>query len=164
MRIAKGDAAMSDVKKIEATKAAAEELGATKDEDALELMLGMIEKESKENPALADDLGFRPEYGPQMGLIDNLKSLGRKIATTWSRQLHAIVCGEADQDSKDREKILTALNMGEAAVIGAVAAALIGLSLPAALAAAAAPLIVKRFIWPAKDVLCEGWKESLGAA
>lgn len=58
---------------------------------------------------------------------------------------------------------LTSLNLGEAAVIAAVAGALIGLGVGAAIAAPLAPLIVRRFIWPAKDELCVAWGESIDA-
>jgi len=38
---------------------------------------------------------------------------------------------------------------------------LLTLGVYAAIAAALAPLIVKRFIWPAKDELCAAWGEGV---
>jgi hypothetical protein len=73
------------------------------------------------------------------------------------------VCGGKGNDKADREKILGALRLDEAAVIAAVAAALIAMAVPAPIAAAAAPLIVKKFIWPARDELCDAWGEALKA-
>lgn len=59
---------------------------------------------------------------------------------------------------------LTSLNLGEgAAVIATLAGASIGLGVGAAIAALLAPLIGRRFIWPAKDELCVAWGESIDA-
>jgi hypothetical protein len=70
-------------------------------------------------------------------------------------------CGGKDENQKDRKAVLDSINLGEAAVIAAAASAVLSLGAPAALAAAVAPLIVKRFIWPAKDELCEAWGEGI---
>lgn len=132
-----------------------------KDQDALALLLGMREKAIKEKPKLAEDPYFIPTYAEHMGLIDDVKALGWSIAVRWGKELHGMVCGAQDKDKADRTKILEALNLGETAVIGAVAAALMAMMVPAPIAAAAAPLIVKRFIWPARDELCAAWGEAL---
>lgn len=145
---------------VQAVVEAAEELRG-KDEAALELLLGMREKEIEKDPNLKNDPNLTPVYGPHMGLIDDLKSLGGRLALRWSKELYQMVCGAENGVQADRKKILDALNLGEAAVIGAVAATLLAIAVPAALAAAAAPLIVKRFIWPARDELCVAWGEAI---
>jgi hypothetical protein len=48
----------------------------------------------KEKPALKDKLDLFPEYAPHMGLIDDLKATGRKIAVRWSKELYTLVCGQ----------------------------------------------------------------------
>jgi hypothetical protein len=146
---------------VNAVRTAAEKL-ACKDEAALELLLGLQERAIAENPALADDPYLAPQYDPHMGLLANLQSVGRRVALRWAKELHGLVCGSTSSDEEDRKKILDALNMGQAAVIGAVAAVLMPV-LPAPVAAAAAVLIVKRFIWPARDELCTVWGEALQA-
>jgi hypothetical protein len=59
-------------------------------------------------------------------------------------------------DQAERDKLLNASNLGETATIGVVAGALMTFGVPAPIAAAATALIVKRFIWPARDELRVG--------
>jgi hypothetical protein len=147
---------------VGAVQSAAQNL-ADRDEDALELLLGLQQQAIDKDPELASDPNLSPQYEPHMGLLDTVKSLGRSIAFRWAESLHGLVCESKSVDQQDRNKILDALNLGETAVIGAVAAALMGLAVPAPIAAAAAALIVKRFIWPARDELCTAWGEALQA-
>jgi hypothetical protein len=92
-----------------------------------------------------------------------MRALGRKILKRWNKELHGLVCGSGSANEKERTEILNSLNLGETAVIAAVAAALFGLGVPPPIAAALAPLIVKKFIWPAKDELCIAWGEGIKA-
>jgi hypothetical protein len=93
-----------------------------------------------------------------------LKALGRRILARWSKELYTAICGSSAKDAEARNKVLTAINLGEAALIAAVAGALLWITAPAALAAALAPLIVKKFIAPAGEELCEYWGEAINAA
>lgn len=135
-----------------------------RDEDSLELLLGLRAKAIEKTPSLQDDPDFEPKYdGQTMGAVDDLKALGRRILNRWNKELHGIVCGGTTDDKAGRNAILNSLNLGEAAVIAAVAGALVSAGAAAALAAAAAPLIVKRFIIPARDELCAAWSEAIEA-
>lgn len=137
----------------------------SKDEASLELLVGLREQAINLNPALKDTVDLEPKYdGQTMGALDDLRALGRSILKRWNKELYGLVCESKVGDQKDREAILDALNLGQAAVIAAVAGALIGLAVPAPIAAALAPLIVRRFIWPAKDELCAAWGEGIKAA
>jgi hypothetical protein len=143
---------------------AANRLHKQKDEVALELLIGMRAKAIEQDPALKDDIDFEPKYEAEtMGALDEIKALGRRILNRWNRELYGVVCGNQGDDQKARTAVLNSLNLGEAAVIAAVAGALLSLGVAAAIAAALAPLIVKRFIWPAKDELCNAWGEELTA-
>lgn len=137
---------------------------ARKDEASLEVLLGMIEKEIERDPAAKETAFLEPKYeGTAMGPLDDLKRLGLRILKRWNKELNQLVCGGKSDDSKDRQAILNSLGLGEAAMIAAVAGALLSLGVFAPLAAAMAPLIVKRFIAPAKDELCEAWGEAIKA-
>lgn len=150
---------MADVNEV---IAAAQRLYDRKDEVGLELLIGMRDRAIEKIPALEDDVEFEPEYEAQtMGPLDDIKALGRKVLNRWNKELYSLVCNKEGDDQKDRKAILDSLSLGETAVIGAVAAALLTLGVAAAIAAALAPLIVKRFIWPAKDELCDAWGEGL---
>lgn len=133
-----------------------------KDEAALELLVGLRAKAIELDPTLIDRVDLEPKYdGPLMGTLDDVRDLGRRILKRWNKELYGLVCEVKSDDQKARTAILDALNLGQAAVIGAVAGALMTLTVPAPIAAALAPLIVKKFIWPAKDELCTAWGEGI---
>lgn len=142
---------------------AADRLHHQKDEVGLELLIGMRAKAIEQDPALRDDPDFEPKYQAQtMGPLDDIKALGSQILNRWNLELYGVVCGNMGYQ-KDRKAVLDSLNLGETAVVAAVAGALLSLGVTAAIAAGLAPLIVRRFIWPAKDELCDAWREALTA-
>jgi hypothetical protein len=133
-----------------------------RDQASLELLIGMRERAIEKVPALRDNPDFELQYERQtMGPVEDLKALGRSILNRWNVELHGIVCGNSTADQSGRKAILDSLNLGEAAMIAAVAGALLSMGAAAALAAAVAPLIVKRFVAPAKDELCAAWSEAI---
>ena len=147
---------------LSAIVTAARRLNEQKEDEALYVLIGMREKAVANEPGLKDDPELEVVYAePTMGPLDDIKRLGKRITNRWSKELHAIVCGNADKDAEVRESLLNSLSLGEAAVIAAVASALISLGVGAAIAAPLAPLLVRRFIWPAKDELCEAWGEAI---
>ena len=153
---------MSDLNEV---IAAANQLNEQKqDDEALLLLIGMREQALAAEPARKDDPHLAVSYDdPTMGPLDDIRRLGKRIMTRWNKELFAIVCGNETVDSKERADLLNSLNLGETAVIAAVAGVLISLGVGAAIAAPLAPLIVRRFIWPAKDELCVAWRESIDA-
>lgn len=133
----------------------------SRDESSLEVLLALRQRALERDPGLNDNVDFEPQYdSTTMGALDDLKDLGRRILKKWNKELYKIICANGGYE-KDRKAVIESLNLGEAAVIGAVATALLSLGVAAALAAVLAPLIVKRFIWPAKDELCAAWGEAL---
>jgi hypothetical protein len=136
----------------------------SKDDISLEILLGLREKAIERNPALKDDPDFEPKYdGQTMGAMNEIKALGRRVLIRWNKEIYGVVCGGKGDDQMARKTVLDSLSLGEAAVIAAVATLLLNLGTAAALASALAPLIVKRFIWPAKDELCAAWGEGITA-
>jgi len=133
-----------------------------KDNEALEVLIAKRAKAIEKDASLEDDVTFEPKYdAPTMGTLEDLKELGQRIINRWNKELHGVVCGKKSEDESARQKVLDSLSLDEAAVIAAVATALLSLGVAAALAAAIAPVIVRRFIWPAKDELCDAWGERL---
>jgi hypothetical protein len=131
------------------------------DEDALLVILGKQEAVIDEDYSLAADPTLDPEYdSTHMGVIDDLKGIGSRIAQRWNKELYKLVCGSGDSDN--RKQLLDALNVSEAAAIGVVASLLLAIT-PAAVAAPLAALLVKTFLIPAKDELCEAWAEAVKA-
>jgi hypothetical protein len=143
---------------------AAQRLAHEKELPALEVLVGTRAMAIEQDPGLADDAEFEPEYPTEtMGALTEIKQLGRRILKRWNKELHDLVCSDTETDQKTRSAILDSLSIGEAAVIAAVAGALLSLGVGAALAAPLAPLIVKKFIWPARHELCAAWSEAIAA-
>jgi hypothetical protein len=137
-----------------------------KDTDTLVLQIGMREAAIKKNPALANDLGWEPQYESALmgnATLDELKRLGWKIIDSWNRQIYGIVCTSKGADDPSGKAILQALKLNDAAVIAALASALLALGAPAVIAAAVAPFLLTHFINPAKGVLCDAWGEAIKA-
>lgn len=99
-----------------------------------------------------------------MGIKDDLKLLGRQILKRWERSAYDIVCGGMPEDDKARSELKNALGLGEAAAIGALSTALIGVGLMPALAPVLAAILVKKFFNPAYGTFCDYWKSKLPAA
>jgi hypothetical protein len=142
---------------------AAEQLRA-KDEEALALEIGLRSERIEIDPSSADNPTLSITYGTHMGLIDDVKALGWRILGRWNKELYKIVCTIGNPESQQmRDKVVAALSLDEAALIAAVVPALVWLGSPAAIAAPVAPLIVRKFILPAKDELCLAWGEAISA-
>jgi hypothetical protein len=134
------------------------------DEAGLESLLGLREQAIKKDDSLKNDPNLHVTYNEAlMGPLDSVRNVGRRVLNVWNKQLFDLVCGSGSADQTDRRAILSSLNLGEAAIIAVVASAVLSLGAPAALAAVLSPLIVKRFILPAKDELCVVWKEQIEA-
>ena len=148
---------------ITAVIAAAEQLR-TKDDEALALEIGLRCRRIESDPSVANNPALSVAYGTHMGMIDDVKALGWRILTRWNKEVHVVVCSsERPEDQEMSKKVFAALSLDEAALITAVVPALIWLGASAAIAAVVAPLIVKKFIVPAKEELCAAWGEAIAA-
>lgn len=135
---------------------------ADRDLENLYELIGRQEKAIERDPALAYDPDLDPPYDSgHMGLIDDVKALGKRVAKRWSRALHDLVCGSGND--AEREQLLSALNISEAAAIATVTGLLLPVLSPP-IAAAVAVVIVKKFLAPAGEELCGYWGEQLDEA
>jgi hypothetical protein len=96
-----------------------------------------------------------------MGIKDDMKDLGNRILRRWNRSAYDLACGGDPDDAKTRDDLERALGLGEAAAIGVLTGALIGIGLMVALAPVVATLLVKKFFNPAYGEFCAYWKEKL---
>jgi len=87
--------------------------------------------------------------------------LGNRILRRWSRSLHSMLCGSAEEDSEFRIRFINAVSGKQALapIIAGIAATAFGLS--AAMAALLGTLIARYFIDPAADEICKSWGKSL---
>jgi hypothetical protein len=77
------------------------------DTEALYARLGRQEKAIAQRPELAQNPTLDPDYdSSHMGLVDDLKIVGRRITTQCSRKLHDLVCGQAG--GEEGSKLLAA--------------------------------------------------------
>ena len=142
---------------------AAQRLSEQKDDAALELLLGMRADAVEKDPSLADHVALDLRYDSEtMGPLDGVRRLGARVLRRWNKELHGLVCENGEKDSQQRKELIESLNLGETAVIAAVASILLSAGLGGAIVAPLAPLIVRRFIWPAKKELCTAWGEAIG--
>jgi hypothetical protein len=147
----------------QAVSAAISRLSA-KDDESLELLLGMRAQAIEKSPALKDDVDFLPTYdGNTMGALDTVKSLGRRLLIRWNKELYGLVCGNKPEDAEQRNKIMTALNISVGAAATVIATTLTTLAVPAALAVVAAPILVKRLLVPGKEEMCAAWLEDINS-
>lgn len=98
-----------------------------------------------------------------MGIKDDLKELGKRVVRRWERSAYEIMCDADPDDTKARNDLKSALGLGEAAAIGALSTALIGIGLMPALAPVLAAILVKKFFNPAYGEFCAYWKTKLPA-
>lgn len=98
-----------------------------------------------------------------MGIKDDLKALGTRVLRRWNRSAYDLLCGTDPDDAATQQEIKKALGLGEAAVIGALATALVGIGLMPALAPIVAAILVKKFFRPAYGEFCAVWKGKLPA-
>lgn len=132
------------------------------DEQSLIKELAMRAEATKENPNIAGSYDPVVTYDfEHAGLADDLLDLGGRILRRWERELHSVVCGSASDDKKDRDDILSKIGGDDAVLGAAIASALLGLGVSAALAAVLAALVLKRILKPAGQEVCKYWSERL---
>lgn len=142
--------------------AAAADFAADYDTDALLVLLGRQDKALASVPEEKSNPRFDPAYDKDhMGIIDDLKELGTRIAMEAAKGLQKLICGSDDPEvTKNREALMAAAGLSEAAAIGAVTSLLLTFASPV-VAAAAAVVIVRLFLVPAGNEICEFWAEKL---
>jgi hypothetical protein len=118
------------------------------DEDQLVAQLGM------RAAAAAQDFRKSAELAPaiatnEAAAMGDLQALGLRILRRWNRSAFDVVCGDDPDDNPTREKMRNALGLGDAAAIGTLSAALIGMGMMPALGPVLAAIIVKKFFNPA---------------
>jgi hypothetical protein len=151
---------MSDV--IEQAEKAADKL-LKADENQLYEQLGIRAKAMAKDPTKGSSFDPDVTYdGAEMGLLDDVKTFGRRLFRRYLAEIHKIMCGSDPDDQKARETLVKKFGLSEVAVTGALSALLVThLGLAAAIAAAIAALIVKLFFRPTYEEFCQVWKENL---
>jgi hypothetical protein len=130
------------------------------DDEGLAVLLARRFEAIEKDPSLSGDLEMMPAYeSTEMGLAE-LRALGWRLVRRWNRELHRLVCGSSD--AQVRQDLARALNLGEGTVIAVLMPCLLGIGIPAALAVVLAPIIVRKFLVPAGDELCNAWEEAIG--
>jgi hypothetical protein len=133
------------------------------DEDQLYEEIGIrMTAMSEDSLDIAD---FDPEITievAEMGPLEDLQELGRRVMQRWNKSAHELVCGTSDEDSKDRSTLLEAFGVGEIAAGAALATLLVShLAITPAIASVIAALVMKRFFSPAYEEFCDMWRQKL---
>ena len=104
---------------------------------------------------------------PQRKFGLSLADFGEDVFDRMQIQAHDLVCGRDPNTQANLDGFLKSLGLGEAAVVAALAALLVGAECwtwPAWVATLVATIIVKLFFRPVFDEFCERWTESLAAS
>ncbi|MEO3413915.1 hypothetical protein AAFO92_04555 [Roseovarius sp. CAU 1744] len=148
-----------DDAKARETVSAAERLGASDTTNLLE-EIARREAVAQQDESVLTDPALDGGYATaEMALGDNLKEIGDRLMKVWIRRLHGVICGGSGSD-EERKKIADLANLNESAAIAAVTAALLPFTSPL-FAAPAAVIIVREFLGPAAEELCQYWAEKL---
>lgn len=128
----------------------------------------LLEKAGIRVKAIERDPGVASSFDPeviyaeaQMGALDDVRALGRRIFKRWNREAYTLMCGADPDDADSRKQLRAALGLGDVAVAAALTSVLVSLGLAPALGTVVAALVVKRFFNPAYEEFCGSWKESL---
>lgn len=135
------------------------------DESSILLQVGQRTSMAEQDPTATavPTAQFSVQY-ENMGIGDDLKELGKRVARRVFRELHNVLCGTDPDDQQERDKLRQAFGATDQAIAVAVAAVLAGpLGLGGAIAAALAALFVKRLLAPGIDETCKFWDEKLAA-
>ena len=145
----------------EAEAAIAPLLGA--EEDQLYAELGIRAKALSADPSTAGSFDPDVTYdAAEMGVMDDVRALGKKVFKRCNRELNGLVCGDDPDDAEDRAQLTSALGLGEPAVAAALAGLLVSsLGLAPAIAGVVAVIVVRRFFNPAMEQFCTAWTASL---
>ncbi|MEP6020636.1 MAG: hypothetical protein ABJ251_19350 [Paracoccaceae bacterium] len=100
-----------------------------------------------------------PYATAELALGDDLKEIGDRLIKLWVRKLHGVICGGSSSE-ESRKKIASFASLDDAAAIAAVTALLLPITSPV-FAAPAAVIIVREFLGPAAEELCDFWAEKL---
>lgn len=99
--------------------------------------------------------------------LDVFKLIGARILQRIEGQLYSLVCGDADEDKADRDKIIGAIGLSETAAKVMITAWLASIGFTAVVAGIAGALILRRFVRPAIEeghkTICEVWGEKVAA-
>jgi lysophospholipase L1-like esterase len=126
------------------------------DSDRLVSEIGRRSAIMELSPDAAGELQLEiPQF--EEGFVDTFRELGQKVLDRWQRELYRLMCGDGGAATEERDKLRSALGLEQAAMVGAISAALMAIAVPPLIAPLLAAIIVKNGINPAWEVTCEVW-------
>jgi hypothetical protein len=135
----------------------------TEEEDQLFAELGIRARALSRHPAAAGSFDPDVRYNEVwMGDVDDVRVFGSRLYERWDRALHDLVCHNDPAASAERKALSDALGLGEPAFAASLAMLLVSsLGIAPAVASVAAVIVVKRFVSPTLDGLCQAWATSM---
>ena len=139
---------------------------AVDDETTLLEQLGMRAKATLQGQTEGMGYSAEPKYDAQvMGVMDDVRTLGRRLLNRWSRELYKVMCGSETGDKQDRESLLKSIGATDVALAAAMTAVMVSsFAIAPAVATVIAALVVKRVLAPTGDEICKLWAEQLPKA
>lgn len=110
----------------------------------------------------SDIAGFHAAVELPEGIDDELANLGRRIFRRVEREVFALLCGTAEDDNADREKLRNTIGLGPDVVVAGIVSVLVsGLGMAPAIASVVAALLIRRIFQPTYEETCVFWRERL---
>jgi hypothetical protein len=96
------------------------------DEDQLFEKLGILEQAGKQNPSILASFSADISYNADaMGVLDDVRNIGRRFFDGISRDCYKLVCSDDAENSEERNKVISAFGIGKTEVAAALAALLV---------------------------------------
>lgn len=132
------------------------------DDEALLDQIAMRATEMRFEPQIAGELSATVTIDAEhLGILEDVQELGGRIFKRIEREMFDLLCGDSQGAQADRQSIIEATGLGDAALGAALVAAMTGIGIAPIVATAAAALLIKRVLKPAGGVACEFWGEQL---
>ncbi|MEO0429343.1 MAG: SGNH/GDSL hydrolase family protein [Pseudomonadota bacterium] len=145
---------------IAAAAAAAERMAEGMSEDLLVAEIGRRATLTSVDPSRAVAMEANVSEAALEGVGDFFHRIGRRLLKRLHRELFQLLCGEGEEDKKDRKKLSDALNLGPTAVAGALVQLLtVSFGLAPAVATVVAAVLMKRVLGPTLEDTCNVWGE-----
>ncbi|WFU19936.1 hypothetical protein [Bradyrhizobium sp. CB3481] len=145
---------------IKQAQAATDEL-LEKDEDELFERLAVNLRAIAQEPAQSGKFELNASLDVEkLGPLDGLADLGKRYFQNVEAQIHSVVCGAAD--SQTRAQLANSFGLGREAVAATIAALLVSqVGFAPAVAAVLGTLTIRIFFDPAHKTMCEKWSERI---
>ena len=123
--------------------------------------LGQTVQALAEDPSIAGT--YTEEVDQALGFQDDVINLGRNLFRRWSAEANKLVCGTDADNSGMRQVVIDAIGGNAGTVVAILAGLLVSqFALAPAVASLVAALVIKTFLKPTYEEMCQEWSQHVG--